>query len=143
MLDQQLLEYLRLLGDIFDRLLAVQPQGDKAGLDDFGFIIFHIHRVQKSLFEPGRDIDIVFTGLREGEKLYEELLNQRENTIRTHHEKIMIAKVREYDFSTVKKNIFELITLFNGQDNMAIVTKMKEIVPEYVSNNSEFEKLDR
>lgn len=93
--------------------------------------------------ELGKDIDIVVTGLRPGEKLYEELLNNSENTIPTHHEKILIAKVAQYDFDSVKKNIDQLISLFNAQDNISIVKKMKEIVPEYVSNNSEFEKLDK
>jgi FlaA1/EpsC-like NDP-sugar epimerase len=93
--------------------------------------------------EVGKDIDIVVTGLRPGEKLYEELLNNSENTIPTHHEKILVAQVAQYDFDSVKKNIDELISLFNAQNNISIVKKMKEIVPEYVSNNSEFEKLDK
>jgi FlaA1/EpsC-like NDP-sugar epimerase len=92
--------------------------------------------------ELGKDIQLVFTGLRPGEKLYEELLNQQENTIPTHHEKIMIARVREYEFEPMKKNIYDLIDLFATQNNEAIVQKMKEIVPEYTSNNSVFEKLD-
>jgi FlaA1/EpsC-like NDP-sugar epimerase len=93
--------------------------------------------------QVGKDIDIVITGLRPGEKLYEELLNNSENTIPTHHDKILVAKVVQYDFDSVKKNTDELIALFNSQDNISIVKKMKEIVPEYVSNNSEFEKLDK
>ncbi len=93
--------------------------------------------------ELGKDIDIVITGLRPGEKLYEELLNNSENTVPTHHEKIMIAKVAQYEFGQVKQQVNELISLFNTQDNISIVKKMKDIVPEYVSNNSEFEKLDR
>lgn len=93
--------------------------------------------------ELGKDIDIVVTGLRPGEKLYEELLNTKENTIPTHHEKIMIASVREYDYTVVKKDIDELVSMFGAQNNMAIVAKMKAMVPEYVSKNSAFEKLDR
>jgi FlaA1/EpsC-like NDP-sugar epimerase len=92
--------------------------------------------------ELGKDINIATTGLRPGEKLYEELLNDSESTIPTHHEKIMIASVREYDFELVEKNITELITLFKTQQNDKIVGKMKELVPEYISNNSPFEKLD-
>ena len=92
--------------------------------------------------ELGKDINISTTGLRPGEKLYEELLNNSENTIPTHHEKIMIASVREYNFEDVERNINELINLFNTQQNDQIVTKMKELVPEYISNNSPFEKLD-
>lgn len=93
--------------------------------------------------ELGKDIDIVITGLRPGEKLYEELLNTSENTIPTHHEKILVARVREYDYHEVKKNLESLVSLFGAQNNMAIVSKMKEMVPEFVSRNSVFEQLDR
>jgi len=99
--------------------------------------------VQLSGLEIGKDIQLVFTGLRPGEKLYEELLANEENTIPTHHEKIMIAKVKQYDFEEIKNTIEVLIALFEGQDNTAIVTKMKEIVPEYISNNSIYESLDK
>ncbi|MBX9851051.1 MAG: polysaccharide biosynthesis protein, partial [Cytophagaceae bacterium] len=91
----------------------------------------------------GKDIQIMFTGMRPGEKLHEELLNDKENTIPTHHQKIMIAKVREYEFEKVSKQISELVKLFNSQDNDAIILKMKDIVPEYVSHNSIYEKLDK
>ncbi len=93
--------------------------------------------------ELGKDISIVITGMRPGEKLYEELLTKEENTIPTHHEKIMIAKVREYEYEEVKSKIESLLSLFGLQKNEQIVAKMKEIVPEYVSNNSEFEMLDQ
>ncbi len=91
----------------------------------------------------GKDIQIVFTGLRPGEKIYEELLADKETTLPTHHQKIMIAKVREYDLKLFEKDIEELIDLFKLQNNEAIVRKMKEMLPEYVSANSEYEKLDR
>jgi FlaA1/EpsC-like NDP-sugar epimerase len=90
----------------------------------------------------GKDIQLVFTGLRPGEKIYEELLNDKEKTLPTHHSKIMIAKVHEYDFDTIRYEISQLTELFSTQNNEAIVRKMKEIVPEYISNNSEYEKLD-
>jgi FlaA1/EpsC-like NDP-sugar epimerase len=90
----------------------------------------------------GKDIQIKFSGLRPGEKLYEELLNDQENTIPTHHPKILIAKVKEYDFETVEKDIKSLINLFGEQDNFKIVRKMKDIVPEYKSKNSIYEQLD-
>lgn len=99
--------------------------------------------IQLSGFTLGRDIEIVYTGLRPGEKLYEELLNNKENTLPTHHEKIMIAKVKEYDFDSVSRQLDELVALFPSQENMAIVGKMKEMVPEYKSNNSVYEKLDK
>ena len=92
--------------------------------------------------ELGKDIQVQFSGLRPGEKLYEELLNNQENTLPTHHKKIMIAKVREYIYNDIKIQIDELIALFNAQNNMQIVAKMKEIIPEYNSNNSIFESLD-
>jgi FlaA1/EpsC-like NDP-sugar epimerase len=98
--------------------------------------------VQLSGLELGKDIQLVFTGLRPGEKLYEELLATEENTLHTHHEKILIARVKEYDFEDVKKSVSELIGLFDTQNNIAIVSKMKEMVPEYISNNSVYEELD-
>lgn len=91
----------------------------------------------------GKDIRIVYTGLRPGEKLYEELLADQENTLPTHHKKIMIAKVQEHNFDSIAEDIKELIGLFVTQNNEAIVRKMKTIVPEYISNNSVFEKLDK
>jgi FlaA1/EpsC-like NDP-sugar epimerase len=90
----------------------------------------------------GKDIQIVYTGLRPGEKIFEELLNDNENTIPTHHSKIMIGKVRSYDFENVKTNITELLNLYSDQNPTAIVAKMKQIVPEFISKNSPFEHLD-
>jgi len=99
--------------------------------------------IRLSGLEPEKDIRIQYTGLRPGEKLFEELLNKQENTIATHHPKILIAKVRKYKFDQIANDIESLTNLFKTQNNMALVSKMKEIVPEYISNNSEFEKLDR
>ena len=90
----------------------------------------------------GKDIQIKFTGLRPGEKLYEELLNDMENTVPTHHTKIMIAKVRYYDFALVQNQFAELIKLQKDHNNYDIVRKMKEIVPEFKSQNSVYEELD-
>ena len=90
-----------------------------------------------------RNIKIVYTGLRPGEKLYEEVLNEKENTKPSFHEKIRIAQVREYDYKQVSKDIDELIALSGKFDDLATVKKMKEIVPEYRSNNSIYEELDR
>ena len=91
---------------------------------------------------PGMDIEIVYTGLRPGEKLYEELLNNDENTVPTYHEKIMIAKVMEYDFEVVSKKIDQLIGSARKHYTFETVALMKELVPEYISNNSSFESLD-
>lgn len=93
--------------------------------------------------EPGRDIDIVFTGLRDGEKLYEELLNDSENTIQTHHSKILKAKVAEYQFPEVLKDIELLGDLIHDYNELKMVAMMKEMVPEFKSNYSRFEVLDR
>lgn len=93
--------------------------------------------------EMGRDIDIVFTGLREGEKLYEELLSTHENTIPTHHQKILKAQVQEYEYTQINSMLGLLQELVNDSNELKMVTLMKEIVPEYKSNYSKFEILDR
>ena len=98
--------------------------------------------IQISGLKVGEDIQISFTGLRPGEKLYEELLNDKENTLPTHHSQIMIGKVKKYDFNIVENDIAELIILGHTQDNFAIVDKMKKIVPEFISQNSIYEELD-
>ena len=90
-----------------------------------------------------KNVEIKFTGLRPGEKLYEEVLNELEGTKPTFHEKIRIAEVREYDYDQVCRDIDELIDISRRYDDMATVAKMKEIVPEYKSNNSIYEKLDK
>ena len=90
-----------------------------------------------------KNVEIVYTGLRPGEKLYEEVLNELEGTKPTFHEKIRIAEVREYDYQKVSKEIDDLIEISKHYDDMATVKKMKEIVPEYKSNNSKYEELDK
>lgn len=94
-------------------------------------------------YEPGKDIEIVYTGLRPGEKLYEELLNQKELTIPTPNKKILVAKVREYDFDSVSTQIQSLIDEACNGMAFSCVQKMKEIVPEYKSKNSIYEQLDK
>ena len=90
-----------------------------------------------------KNVEIKFTGLRPGEKLYEEVLNELEGTKPTFHEKIRIAEVREYDYDEVRKAISDLIEISKHYDDMKTVQKMKEIVPEYKSNNSVYEQLDK
>ena len=90
-----------------------------------------------------KNVEIKFTGLRPGEKLYEEVLNELEGTKPTFHEKIRIAEVRVYDYEKVNKDIEELIEISKKYDDMATVKKMKEIVPEYKSNNSIYVELDK
>lgn len=98
--------------------------------------------IKLSGLEIGKDIEIKITGLRPGEKLYEELLAKEENTLPTHHPQILKAKIRTEDSEKIKL-IDDLIALFERQQNENIVSKMKEIVPEYISNNSIFELLDK
>ena len=90
-----------------------------------------------------KNVEIKYTGLRPGEKLYEEVLNELEGTKPTFHEKIRIAEVREHDYDVVCKEIDELIEISKQFNDMETVKKMKEIVPEYISNNSIYEKLDK
>ncbi|MFK8038000.1 MAG: polysaccharide biosynthesis protein [Crocinitomicaceae bacterium] len=98
--------------------------------------------IQLSGLQVGKDIEIKVTGLRPGEKLYEELLATEENTLQTHHPQILKATVRTYDFEKTSVNISDLIEEFAGQNNIEIVKKMKSIVPEFISNNSQFSQLD-
>lgn len=98
--------------------------------------------ISLSGLRPGKDIEIIETGLRPGEKLYEELLNEKEHTIATHHKKIMIARVRTYDFNDVSEHLERLLTALHGGGAHDIVAEMKRIVPEFKSNNSIWQKVD-
>lgn len=98
--------------------------------------------IKLSGYIPYEEIDIKFTGLRPGEKLYEELLNDLENTLPTHHKKIMIAKVRDNDFEQITQSVHTLFEIVKTQHNMNIVRQMKKIVPEFKSQNSLYEQLD-
>jgi FlaA1/EpsC-like NDP-sugar epimerase len=95
------------------------------------------------MLSGAKDVEIKFTGLREGEKLYEEVLNDKEITKPTFNEKIKIAQVREYDYETVRRWEDELLAISMQYDNMQTVRKMKEIVPEYKSQNSVYSTLDK
>jgi FlaA1/EpsC-like NDP-sugar epimerase len=99
--------------------------------------------IKLSGLQENKDIKIEITGLRPGEKLFEELLADSENTLPTHHSQILIGKVREYEYNDVNTTIENIIKLFDTQNNELIVKEMKTIVPEYKSNNSVFEKLDK
>jgi FlaA1/EpsC-like NDP-sugar epimerase len=98
--------------------------------------------IKLSGLELGRDIQLVFTGLRPGEKLYEELLANKENTMPTHHPRILIGKVRIYDWEEVQSKIKELVNLYDFQDNRRAVKVMKELIPEFISQNSPFSEID-
>ena len=99
--------------------------------------------IKLSGLKVGEDINIIYTGLRPGEKLYEELLSNEENTLKTHHDQIMIAKVREYEFDEISVQLEEMRAMYCKQDVMELVKLMKSIVPEFQSKNSIFQKLDK
>ena len=101
-----------------------------------------VNMIKLSGLVPDKDINIVYTGLRPGEKLYEELLNEKEKTLPTHHEKIKIAKVVSRSYKEVLNDIESLTDLCKQGDHFKLVGKMKLIIPEFISNNSEFSKLD-
>ena len=99
--------------------------------------------IELSGLVPDKDIEIKYTGLRPGEKLYEELLATKENTLPTENQKIYRAKVREYDYKEVDYAIDQLTELAIRVEKMEMVKMMKQIVPEFKSKNSEYEKLDK
>ena len=118
--------------------------GGEIYIFDMGKPVKIVDLAKRMISLSGRtDVKIEFTGLRHGEKLYEELLNVKELTNPTYHEKIMIATVREYDYDEVKERIQKLIDVSYTYDQMKIVAAMKDIVPEFVSKNSCFEALDK
>ncbi len=118
-------------------------KGGEIYVFDMGKPVKIVDLAKKMIGLSGRkEVQIRFTGLRPGEKLYEELLNMEEYAKPTYHEKIMIAEVQEYEYEVVKKEIEELIQLSYEYDDMKTVRKMKEIVPEFRSLNSPYEELD-
>lgn len=125
---------------------SAMGQGGEIFIFDMGKSVKIVDLAKKmiklSRLELGKDIQIVYTGLRPGEKLYEELLADKENTMPTHHNQIMIARVREVAHEVIRQDIEELLQIMLSHDNFAIVKKMKTIVPEYKSQNSIYEKLD-
>ncbi len=125
---------------------AAMGKGGEIFIFDMGESVKIIDLAEKMIelsgFEPHTEIEILFSGLREGEKLYEELLNDKENCTNTHHTKIMIAKVIDHPFLKINSAIDEIIQLANGQKEFEMVQSMKKLVPEYISNESKFGKLD-
>ncbi|PWS33007.1 nucleoside-diphosphate sugar epimerase/dehydratase [Pedobacter paludis] len=121
-------------------------QGGEIFVFDMGKSVKIVELAKKMIrlagLEPNVDIKIEYSGLRPGEKLYEELLNDNENTMPTHHEKIMIGKVREYVFADVEEQIYQLITTAKSGNDRQVVINMKKLVPEFKSKNSIFEELD-
>lgn len=102
-----------------------------------------VNMIQLCGLKYPEDIDIEIVGLRPGEKIYEELLGDGENTLKTHHDKIMIAKAKEINCSVIKPKIIDICNRLDSTSKTELVLKMKEIIPEYISNNSEYELLDK
>lgn len=125
---------------------ATMATGTQIFVFDMGESVKIAHLAKRMIelagFVPGKDIKIEYTGLRPGEKLYEEVLANSENTIPTSHDRIRIAKVREYDYSEACKTADELVRLARTVDEENMVRLMKSTVPEFISNNSAFEMLD-
>ncbi|MBL7873724.1 MAG: polysaccharide biosynthesis protein [Cyclobacteriaceae bacterium] len=122
-------------------------KGGEIFIFDMGMPIKIVDLAKKMIslsgLQPGKDIEIVFTGLREGEKLYEELLNNSEGTIATHHEKILIGKVLPYDYEEINRYIELFFDLVNDRNELKMVALMKELIPEFRSNYSRYEILDK
>ncbi len=125
---------------------AAMGKGGEIFIFDMGESIKIVDLAEKMIelsgFEPHTEIEIIYSGLREGEKLYEELLNDKENCTNTHHTKIMIAKVIDHHFLKINSTIDEIVQRANEQKEFEMVQIMKKLVPEYISNESKFGKLD-
>jgi FlaA1/EpsC-like NDP-sugar epimerase len=126
---------------------GIMGQGGEIFIFDMGKSVKILDLAQKMVLLSGltlgKDIKIEFTGLRPGEKLFEELLADKENTLPTYHDRIMIARVENRDAAAMENEIEEFIPLLNGNNDLEIVGKMKTIVPEFQSRNSIFEQLDK
>jgi len=143
--DERIVRFFMLIPEACKLVLeaGTKGHGGEIFVFDMGKPVKIVDLAKRMIALSGaRGVEIKFTGLREGEKLYEEVLNELEGTMPTFHEKIRIAKVREYDFDEVNREIDELVAISKNYDNMATVRKMKAIVPEYKSNNSVYEQLD-
>ena len=125
---------------------ATMGEGGEVFVFDMGESVKIVNLAKKMITLSGlrvdRDIEIKFTGLRPGEKLYEELLNTDENTLPTHHPKILVAKVNSPSYEFMESQMLEIGQLLNAGDTNNLVAKIKDVIPEYISNNSVFEKLD-
>ena len=144
--DEKIVRYFMLIPEACKLVLEAGTKGNGGEIFvfDMGQPVKIADLAKRMIALSGaKDVEIKYTGLREGEKLYEEVLNKQEDTKPTFNKKIRIAKVREYDYEVACKQIEDLIAISKQYDNMATVKKMKEIVPEYKSNNSVYEQLDK
>ena len=143
--DPNIIRYFMLIPEACELVLeaGVKGNGGEIFVFDMGNPVKIADLAQRMINLSGaKNVEIKYTGLRAGEKLYEEVLNDKESTKPSFHEKIRIADVREYDYSEVERDIEELIEVSKQYDDMLTVKKMKEIVPEFKSNNSVYEALD-
>lgn len=143
--DPNIIRYFMLIPEACELVLeaGVKGNGGEIFVFDMGKPVKIADLAQRMINLSGaKNVEIKYTGLRAGEKLYEEVLNDKESTKLSFHEKIRIANVREYDYSEVERDIEELIEVSKQYDDMLTVKKMKEIVPEFKSNNSVYEALD-
>lgn len=144
--DPNIIRYFMLIPEACKLVLeaGTNGKGGEIFVFDMGKPVRIADLARRMIWLSGAEgVEIEYTGLRQGEKLYEEMLSNDENTIPSFHEKIRIAKVRQYEYQVVLKQIEELIELANTYDAMKIVKKMKEIVPEFISNNSIYSVLDK
>lgn len=144
--DPRIIRYFMLIPEACKLVLEAGTKGNGGEIFvfDMGKPVKIADMAQRMINLSGaKNVEIKYTGLRAGEKLYEEVLNEKESTKPSFHDKIRIAKVREYDYTEVSKQIDDLIEKSKLYDEMLTVKIMKEIVPEYKSNNSIYEKLDK
>lgn len=144
--DPNIIRYFMLIPEACELVLEAGTKGNGGEIFvfDMGKPVKIVDLAQRIINLSGaKNVEIKFTGLRAGEKLYEEVLNDKESSMPSFNDKIRIAKVREYDYAKVSLKIDELIEKSKLYDEMLTVMKMKEIVPEYKSNNSIYEKLDK
>lgn len=143
--DERIVRFFMLIPEACKLVLEAGTKGNGGEIFvfDMGKPVKIIDLAKRMIALSGaQNVEVKITGLRPGEKLYEEVLNELEGTKPSFHEKIRIAEVRQYDYDEVNKNIEELTEIAKEFENMATVKKMKEIVPEYKSNNSVYEVLD-
>ncbi len=144
--DERIVRFFMLIPEACKLVLEAGTKGNGGEIFvfDMGKPVKIIDLAKRMIALSGaKNVEIKITGLRDGEKLYEEVLNELEGTKPSFHEKIRIAEVRQYDYTEVCKDIDELIDISKRYDNMATVAKMKEIVPEFKSNHSVYEALDK
>ena len=144
--DPNIIRYFMLIPEACELVLeaGVKGNGGEIFVFDMGKPVKIADLAQRMIKLSGaKDVKIKYTGLRAGEKLYEEVLNDAESTKPSFHDKIRIAQVREYDYDSVEHDVENLIEISKQYDDMATVKKMKEIVPEFKSNNSVYEQLDK